>query len=245
MWIETATGPTAPGTSARQFIRQQWRMWIETTTTGPDLSGIVNSFASNGECGLKQAILSLDAALAANSFASNGECGLKLQLIFWHCQQRLNSFASNGECGLKPPSQKWPVVTRQNSFASNGECGLKLGLQVKRQAPAVKFIRQQWRMWIETGQPRLSFGRCARNSFASNGECGLKRQSRREGCHVNHNSFASNGECGSKRHRVCAVPHAFRNSFASNGECGLKPFRPPGCRFAVQRIHSPAMANVD
>ena len=37
-----------------------------------------------------------------------------------------------------------------NSFASNGECGLK----PQRRGDAVerpeKFIRQQWRMWIET-----------------------------------------------------------------------------------------------
>ncbi len=37
-----------------------------------------------------------------------------------------------------------------NSFASNGECGLKQ--QVLRVLVAVvgEFIRQQWRMWIET-----------------------------------------------------------------------------------------------
>ena len=60
-----------------------------------------------------------------NSFASNGECGLKLE---GHTPVRGlvgNSFASNGECGLKP---EWPNVVRAqlcNSFASNGECGLK------------------------------------------------------------------------------------------------------------------------
>ena len=37
-----------------------------------------------------------------------------------------------------------------------------------------EFIRQQWRMWIETGL-RAKFGaEVVGNSFASNGECGLK-----------------------------------------------------------------------
>ena len=37
-----------------------------------------------------------------NSFASNGECGLKQQLDVVHnVVASSNSFASNGECGLK------------------------------------------------------------------------------------------------------------------------------------------------
>ncbi len=37
-----------------------------------------------------------------------------------------------------------------NSFASNGECGLKHSYYWHRVCGGVKFIRQQWRMWIET-----------------------------------------------------------------------------------------------
>ena len=53
MWIETIwtfhSARTAP-----KFIRQQWRMWIETTRTWkPLILRQTNSFASNGECGLK------------------------------------------------------------------------------------------------------------------------------------------------------------------------------------------------
>ena len=36
-----------------------------------------------------------------NSFASNGECGLKLGIGQGNAEQGSNSFASNGECGLK------------------------------------------------------------------------------------------------------------------------------------------------
>ncbi len=39
-----------------------------------------------------------------------------------------------------------------------------------------KFIRQQWRMWIETGLRVNNQGQMITNSFASNGECGLKHQ---------------------------------------------------------------------
>ena len=41
-----------------------------------------------------------------------------------------------------------------NSFASNGECGLKDALAPSGGIPTMKFIRQQWRMWIETKQVR-------------------------------------------------------------------------------------------
>ena len=52
MWIETvchARGTHHPA----KFIRQQWRMWIETCSRMPVRSEMWNSFASNGECGLK------------------------------------------------------------------------------------------------------------------------------------------------------------------------------------------------
>jgi hypothetical protein len=38
----------------KEFIRQQWRMWIETSLYPVPVSGKWNSFASNGECGLKR-----------------------------------------------------------------------------------------------------------------------------------------------------------------------------------------------
>ena len=60
-----------------------------------------------------------------------------------------------------------------NSFASNGECGLKPAAGTFTVSYMAQFIRQQWRMWIETSyRPHLAMG--AVNSFASNGECGLK-----------------------------------------------------------------------
>jgi len=53
MWIETPF-LAAFTTSRSQFIRQQWRMWIETVKSPSLLMATYNSFASNGECGLKQ-----------------------------------------------------------------------------------------------------------------------------------------------------------------------------------------------
>ncbi len=52
MWIETA-GTAAIAVVETEFIRQQWRMWIETGMVVVWLRGGCNSFASNGECGLK------------------------------------------------------------------------------------------------------------------------------------------------------------------------------------------------
>ena len=54
MWIETASGLAAKPKMA-QFIRQQWRMWIEAFKRAPSQRAPSNSFASNGECGLKHA----------------------------------------------------------------------------------------------------------------------------------------------------------------------------------------------
>ena len=39
-----------------EFIRQQWRMWIETSEIAVNRAPYMNSFASNGECGLKQKV---------------------------------------------------------------------------------------------------------------------------------------------------------------------------------------------
>ena len=53
MWIETPICRQRPGHGG-EFIRQQWRMWIETAALSTSTHFGVNSFASNGECGLKQ-----------------------------------------------------------------------------------------------------------------------------------------------------------------------------------------------
>ena len=42
-----------------------------------------------------------------------------------------------------------------NSFASNGECGLKHPVAMGGSNEHAEFIRQQWRMWIETPTPPL------------------------------------------------------------------------------------------
>ena len=42
------------------------------------------------------------------------------------------------------------LMCANNSFASNGECGLKHDDAGTRRRISGKFIRQQWRMWIET-----------------------------------------------------------------------------------------------
>ncbi len=65
----------------KEFIRQQWRMWIETCNHWEATLNLVNSFASNGECGLKQASVLVRTIAWLNSFASNGECGLKLARV--------------------------------------------------------------------------------------------------------------------------------------------------------------------
>ncbi len=63
-----------------EFIRQQWRMWIETNLVGDAGFEPANSFASNGECGLKQTDPQVHQRHGQNSFASNGECGLKQEV---------------------------------------------------------------------------------------------------------------------------------------------------------------------
>jgi len=52
MWIETSASICRAATIT-QFIRQQWRMWIETSSVLDRERYMLNSFASNGECGLK------------------------------------------------------------------------------------------------------------------------------------------------------------------------------------------------
>ncbi len=52
-------------------------MWIETGAFGFAGGVVGNSFASNGECGLKRKIWASLPGAGYNSFASNGECGLK------------------------------------------------------------------------------------------------------------------------------------------------------------------------
>ena len=76
MWIETSISSVCVR-AAGEFIRQQWRMWIETRSRRSVKPRTTNSFASNGECGLKLGIVMQPLNRAENSFASNGECGLK------------------------------------------------------------------------------------------------------------------------------------------------------------------------
>ena len=52
-------------------------MWIETSFAAVAVKSATNSFASNGECGLKRYVLKHIGKPTQNSFASNGECGLK------------------------------------------------------------------------------------------------------------------------------------------------------------------------
>ena len=101
MWIETVN-PGVPADLFGEFIRQQWRMWIETDYRYVALTDYDNSFASNGECGLK---------LRWQQDAIPGICEfIRQQWRMWiETSQRSpmfpstnNSFASNGECGLKP-----------------------------------------------------------------------------------------------------------------------------------------------
>ena len=106
------------------------------------------------------------------SFASNGECGLKQGTEHGAGCPRTDSFASNGECGLKPAGRKQRRRVG-DSFASNGECGLKRLCEKAHDLCAGGFIRQQWRMWIETMMVNAQAKRNV-DSFASNGECGLK-----------------------------------------------------------------------
>ena len=80
-------------------------MWIETRSDTTTCFRRLNSFASNGECGLKPAVLEQERLKAYNSFASNGECGLKPLPLPRLMRPPQNSFASNGECGLKLDSQ--------------------------------------------------------------------------------------------------------------------------------------------
>ena len=53
MWIETGDSVLVYRPDVK-FIRQQWRMWIETQIHELRFTSSLNSFASNGECGLKQ-----------------------------------------------------------------------------------------------------------------------------------------------------------------------------------------------
>ena len=124
-------------------------MWIETASMKPALPRSQNSFASNGECGLKRSCKAFRQHSTGNSFASNGECGLKHVISSPLNALNVNSFASNGECGLKPFCDQVEAFAATNSFASNGECGLK-HQHGHRGRPRGQFIRQQWRMWIET-----------------------------------------------------------------------------------------------
>ncbi len=130
-----------------------------------------------------------------------------------------------------------------------------------------QFIRQQWRMWIETST-RLRTTLAGTNSFASNGECGLKRVGRDVGKVFGQKFIRQQWRMWIETSMASCVAGVLRefirqqwrmwietpnrhselrndpNSFASNGECGLKP-KLAALLVAPHLIHSPAMANVD
>ncbi len=102
-------------------------MWIETLRTPARLRPGENSFASNGECGLKLSAPHPSAQVLTNSFASNGECGLK----------QIQRLAARGP-GREFIRQQWRMW-------------IETLVRTNRSSCMRKFIRQQWRMWIETG----------------------------------------------------------------------------------------------
>ena len=125
MWIETAAWANCPVATA-EFIRQQWRMWIETLVTF-------------GQSAYRQEFIRQQWRMWIETFGG--------QL----CRSpTMNSFASNGECGLKHGFYHVRRFVSTNSFASNGECGLKQCQVLPPVLRLAQFIRQQWRMWIET-----------------------------------------------------------------------------------------------
>ncbi len=94
------------------------------------------------------------------------------QLCLVHDQ--VNSFASNGECGLKQAECiSWPLAIDE-FIRQQWRMWIETSLIHPPWNGKKKFIRQQWRMWIETGV-RAQTAHHICNSFASNGECGLKR----------------------------------------------------------------------
>ena len=185
------------------------------------------------------------------------------------CSAFGNSFASNGECGLKPIEFECAVNVCRNSFASNGECGLKHNWNGGMNVPSTQFIRQQWRMWIETEQLPMHHVPPALNSFASNGECGLKQEHNTPHHHRNTEFIRQQWRMWIETKTQAGSSRVYGNSFASNGECGLKhcsgyhvikvhsKFIRQQWRMWIETrkrtdddpcsvgIHSPAMANVD
>ncbi len=108
-----------------------------------------------------------------NSFASNGECGLKQQLAQVFCVRHRNSFASNGECGLKHRGSWCRRCLVPQFIRQQWRMWIETEIIPALIRSPIKFIRQQWRMWIETPLA-ITVPHWKKNSFASNGECGLK-----------------------------------------------------------------------
>ncbi len=124
MWIETSGLPEVDAYS-RKFIRQQWRMWIETASSSLGQASFTNSFASNGECGLKQPALAVTGTRCRQFIRQQWRMWIETKSEASPWSFRGNSFASNGECGLKRCHLAFFRQHHRNSFASNGECGLK------------------------------------------------------------------------------------------------------------------------
>jgi len=77
MWIETHLVAHRHAIAGK-FIRQQWRMWIETRCPWPAAAGSCQFIRQQWRMWIETSFWSLICIeLGANSFASNGECGLK------------------------------------------------------------------------------------------------------------------------------------------------------------------------
>ncbi len=97
---------------------------------------------------------------------------------------------------------------------------IETGQQQRWQLVWAEFIRQQWRMWIET----MCWSAC--EAFFNN-------------------SFASNGECGLKRHLGAVLPLARHKFIRQQWRMWIETdLALAGC-LRMMIIHSPAMANVD
>ena len=149
MWIETSVTANTYGI-VTYFIRQKWRMWIETIKNAPSLKTIWISSARNGGCGLKLPAIQCPTTGGRISSARNGGCGLKhganlrsANLYGDFIRQKWRMWIETGEAALGKRGH-------DISSARNGGCGLKLYLHSQQLPGHGDFIRQKWRMWIET-----------------------------------------------------------------------------------------------
>ena len=90
------------------------------------------------------------ADVGQNSFASNGECGLKQGRRWPPAGHHAQFIRQQWRMWIETTPTPTAVALMTNSFASNGECGLKQPRPSSPPPADCQFIRQQWRMWIET-----------------------------------------------------------------------------------------------